>query len=75
MEVATLRITDKGRKAFDREDFMTKEQAIEACAKALLRSKGHREENWEITPWAKEFAEKLVPCLEELDLLPKTTPE
>ena len=51
---------------------MTKDEAIEACAKALVRSKGNREENWGITPWAKDFATNLVICLQALDLLSKT---
>ena len=50
---------------------MTKEQAIEACAKAILRSMGHREIGWEKSD-AKDFATKLVACLEALDLLSKT---
>jgi hypothetical protein len=50
---------------------MTKEQAIEACAKAILRSMGHREIGWEKSD-AKDFATKLVTCLEALDLLSKT---
>jgi hypothetical protein len=49
----------------------TKEQAIEACAKAILRSMGHREIGWEKSD-AKDFATKLVTCLEALDLLSKT---
>jgi hypothetical protein len=53
--------------------YMTKEQATQTCAKALLRSLGKREENWGITPWAKDFATNLAICLEALDLLPKTT--
>jgi hypothetical protein len=54
---------------------MTKDQAIEACARALVKSKGNREENWGVTPWAKDFATNLAICLEALDLLPNTTSE
>jgi hypothetical protein len=54
---------------------MTKDQAIEACARALVRSKGNREENWGATPWAKDFATNLAICLEELNLLPQPTSE
>jgi hypothetical protein len=43
---------------------MTKDQAIEACAKAILRRMGQRESNWETSGGAKEFASKLVPALE-----------
>jgi hypothetical protein len=50
---------------------MTKEQAIEACTKAILRSMGCREINWEKSD-AKDFVTKLVACLEALDLLSKT---
>jgi hypothetical protein len=51
---------------------MTEEQAIEACAKAILRNMGYREIGWEKSD-AKDFATKFVSCLEALDLLPKTT--
>jgi hypothetical protein len=54
---------------------MTKEQAIEACARALVRSKGNREENWGVTPWATDFATNLATCLEALNLLPKSSSE
>jgi hypothetical protein len=53
---------------------VTKEQAIEKCAKAILRSHGYGEINWEKSD-AKDFATKLVTCLEALDLLPKTASE
>jgi hypothetical protein len=42
---------------------MTKEQAIEKCAKAILRSMRYRESNWEKSD-AKGFATKLVTWLE-----------
>jgi hypothetical protein len=35
---------------------------------------GYRESNWEKSD-AKDFATKLVTCVEALDLLPKTTSE
>jgi len=55
---------------------MTKEQAIEACAKAIVvKNMGLPESNWQTNPPAKDFATNLVTCLEALDLLPKTTSE
>ena len=55
---------------------MTKEQAIEACAKAIVvKNMGLPESNWQTNPKAQDFAAYLVTCLETLDLLPKTTSE
>jgi hypothetical protein len=53
---------------------MTKDEAIEKCAKAILKRLNHPESTWQTTP-AKTFATDLVTCLEALDLLPKTTSE
>jgi hypothetical protein len=50
---------------------LTKEQAIETGAKAILRSMGYREIGWEKSD-GKDFATNLAICLEALDLLSKT---
>jgi hypothetical protein len=48
---------------------MTKDEAIEKCAKAMLRLRNIREENWNIQPKEKELAANLVAALEALELL------
>jgi hypothetical protein len=53
---------------------MTTDEAIEACAKAILRRMGQPESTWQTSASAKEFASKLVPALEALGLW-KPTPE
>ena len=48
---------------------MTKDQAIEKCAKALLREKGQNEQLLTQYPDAKARAEEFVICLVEFGLL------
>jgi hypothetical protein len=50
---------------------MTKEEAVEKCARAIIRSRGEREDTWRDAVRDKDFAEKLVVCLKELGLLPQ----
>ena len=52
---------------------MTKDQAVEACVKAMLRRKGYNESHWLDCPHERDLAEDLVVSLEALGLL-KTTP-
>jgi hypothetical protein len=54
---------------------MTKDEAIEACAKAIVKSKGLHESNWRTNQAAKDFATNLATCLEAFNFLPKTTSE
>ena len=49
---------------------MTKDEAIEKCIKAILRSRGDSEAQWRQSATEKDFAEKLVCCLKELGVLP-----
>jgi len=47
--------------ACDREDCMTKDQAIETCAKALVRSRNYPESTWQTSGGRpKDFAVDLV---------------
>jgi hypothetical protein len=48
---------------------VTKEEAVEKCVKAILRSRGDNEAQWKEAATHKDFAEKLVACLKELGLL------
>jgi hypothetical protein len=47
---------------------MTKDEAIKACAKAIARRHGYRDETWKENSHAKDLAEDLVAALEALDL-------
>jgi hypothetical protein len=49
---------------------MTTDEAIEACARAILRRMGQPESTWQTNPMANDFATKLVPALEALGLWP-----
>ena len=49
---------------------MTKMQAVETCAKALLQREGRDPENWVSYPENTELAAKIVTALEALGLLP-----
>jgi hypothetical protein len=46
---------------------MTKDQAIEKCARAMLRRLGQREENW-MQGRQKDLAADIVAALEALEL-------
>ena len=48
---------------------MTKDQAIEKCRKAISRMRGNSEGAWKGDARTKEFAENIVICLRELELL------
>ena len=52
---------------------MTKDEAIEKCTKAMLKTRGIGGQNWREQSKDVEFASKLVPALEALGLL-KTSP-
>jgi hypothetical protein len=52
-----------------REEKMTKDQAIEACAKAMLRRRGQREEQWKESAQQLDLAKDLVAALEAIGLL------
>jgi hypothetical protein len=52
---------------------VTEGEAIEKCARAILRSRNEREDIWRESLRDKDFAEKLVVCLKELGLLPPWT--
>jgi hypothetical protein len=51
---------------------MTRQEAIERVAKAVLRNKGYSETKWEQYPNQKQFAEDLLIGLEALGLLKLT---
>jgi hypothetical protein len=48
---------------------MTKDDAIETCAKAITKGMGYREESWRNQPQAADFAKHLVAALEALGLV------
>ena len=55
---------------------MNKDQAIEACAKAMMKRQGYREESWRDNPTATDLAANLVASLEALGLFnPETKPQ
>jgi hypothetical protein len=54
-----------------REDDMTKMQAIEMCAKAMLRRQGCEPATWFQYPANTELAANIVTALDALGLLPK----
>ena len=49
---------------------MTKDQAIEKCARAMLKRRGLREENWLDQPTQNTLAADIVAALEALELWP-----
>jgi hypothetical protein len=49
-------------------DKMNREQAIEACAKALAKRRGYVEESWKQQPKSAELAADIVAALEALEL-------
>jgi hypothetical protein len=51
---------------------MTKQEAIEKCARALVKRHGIREENWTIQPNQAALAADIVAALEALGLLELT---
>jgi hypothetical protein len=51
---------------------MTREQAIETCAKAFMRRRGYCEALWQQYPVQVDFARDLVAALEALGLLTPT---
>jgi hypothetical protein len=50
---------------------MTKDQAIEKCARAMLKRRGLREENWLDQPTQNTLAADIVAALEALELWPQ----
>ena len=48
---------------------MTKDKAIETCAKAIVKRQGYSVEQWRDSPKSKALAEDLVAALEALGLL------
>jgi hypothetical protein len=50
---------------------MTKDEAIEKCARALCRSYNFREGDWKIQTKQRELATDIVTALEALRLLPE----
>jgi hypothetical protein len=48
---------------------MTKEQAVERAAKALMRKQGYTEENWRMTGGMSDRAAEYVAILEEFELI------
>jgi hypothetical protein len=48
---------------------MTKEQAVEKCARALTKRQGYQVNDWKNVPSAIDFANDVIACLEELGLL------
>ena len=49
---------------------MTKDQAIEKCARAMLKRPGLREENWLNQPTENTLAADIVAALKTLELWP-----
>jgi hypothetical protein len=47
---------------------VTKEQAVEKCARALVRRQGYNEEDWKNVPASIDFAKDVIACLEVLGL-------
>jgi hypothetical protein len=51
---------------------MNKDQAIEACAKAIAKIHGYKEENWKDSPNFTNRAADIVAALEALELFKPT---
>jgi hypothetical protein len=52
------------------ESVMTRDEAIEKCAKAMARNTGYSEDNWRNIGTIPQRAQELVACLIAFDLLP-----
>ena len=48
---------------------MSKDEAIEKCARAIVKRHGYREENWRDQPTQNTLAADIVAALEALKLL------
>jgi hypothetical protein len=51
---------------------MSKDEAIEKCARAMAKRRGFREENWNIQPAQKDLAADIVAALDALGLWKET---
>jgi hypothetical protein len=51
---------------------MSKDEAIEKCARAMAKRRGFREENWNIQPAQKDLAADIVAALDALGLWNET---
>jgi hypothetical protein len=47
---------------------MSREQAVEASAKAMVKRRGYNEENWKNQPQSADLAQDIVTALEALGL-------
>jgi hypothetical protein len=52
---------------------MTRERAIEACARAIVKRHGYREDNWRQQDTQKALAADIVAALEALGLWKETS--
>jgi hypothetical protein len=59
----------------DERERMTKDQAIEKCARAILKRRGLREENWLDQPTQNTLAADILAALEALGLWKEAPPK
>jgi hypothetical protein len=52
---------------------MTREEAVETCAKAMMRRRGYNEQQWREQSKLADLAQDIVVALEALELLKPTT--